>query len=86
VTEIELRQLRQERLDNILSGDYFDEWGAIPGYCFAGVTDADGNSGVALILCTGDALSGLTIWLEEIFDTMEAAKAYMEENGWIKPG
>jgi hypothetical protein len=83
VTEVELRALREQRLENILTGDYFDEWARIPGYCFAEVTDADGNSGIALILCKGDSFSGLYIWLNGIFDTREAAKAYMKENGWI---
>jgi hypothetical protein len=82
-TEAELQELREERLQSILSGDYWDEEGAIPGYCLAEVADAEGNIAIALILCTGTSMSGLTIWLVEIFDTREAAKAYMEENGWV---
>ena len=55
---------------------------AIPAYCLAEVTDDDGNSGIALILCTGDSFSGLNIWVHGIFDTRETARAYLEENGW----
>jgi hypothetical protein len=51
-----------------------------PGYCLAEVTDAGGNSGIAVVLCTGDSLSGLKHW---VFDTRAAAKASMKENGWI---
>jgi len=82
-TEAELQALREVRLQNILSGNYWDEEGAIPGYCLAEVADAEGNTAIALIFCTGTSLSGLTIWVVEIFDTREAAKAYLEENGWV---
>ena len=83
-TEAELEALRKVRLQNILSSNYWDEDGAIPGYCLAEVADADTNTGIALILCTGTSLSGLNIWVHDVFDTTEAAKAYMKENGWMK--
>ena len=51
-------------------------------YCFAELTDADEHSGIALILCTGDSLSGLTIWVHDVFETKAAALNYLKENGW----
>jgi hypothetical protein len=80
-TQAELQALREVRLQNILSGDCDAD--AIPGYCLAEVADAEGNTGIALILCTGYSFSGLSIWVAEIFETREAAKAYLEENGWV---
>ena len=82
LTEAELEALREHRLERILLGDYIDA-DTIPGYCLADVADEDGNSGIALIVCTGYAFSGLDIGVNGIFETREAAKAYMEEKGWI---
>jgi hypothetical protein len=79
-TEAELQALRRVRLERILSGDCDAD--VIPAYCLAEVTDEDGNTGIALIFCKGYSFSGLTIWAAEIFDTREAAKAHLEENGW----
>ena len=80
LSEVELDALREHRLDEIwLDSAHAD---AIPLYCLAEVTDDDDNSGIALILCTGYSFSGLNIWVHGIFDTREAAKAYLEENGW----
>ena len=79
VTEAELRALRQVRLDNMSSGDW--DAGDIPGYCLAEVEDAEGNTGIAFILCNGHSFSGLRIWVTEIFESEEAAAAYLEENG-----
>ena len=79
-TEVELQALRQVRLDSISMTDCDAD--AIPDYCIAEVANEDGNSGIALILCTGYSFSGLNIWVDEIFDTREAAKAYAKERGW----
>ena len=49
-TEAEVQALRRVRLDRILSGDCDAD--AVPSYCLAEVADGDGNSGIALILCT----------------------------------
>ena len=63
----------------LLSGDADAD--VIPGYSLDEVTDTEGNRGIALILCTGYSFSGLRIWVKEVFDTREAAMAYLEENG-----
>jgi hypothetical protein len=81
LTECELEELREHRLEAMLQGDVDGD--AIPSYCLAEVTDADDNTGIALILCNGYSFSGLKIWVQEIFDTEEAARAYLEANGWV---
>jgi hypothetical protein len=81
LTESELQKLREHRLGAMLEGD-FDADG-IPSYCLAEVTDADNNIGIALILCKGYSFSGLNVWVQEIFETEEAAKAYMGKDGWV---
>jgi hypothetical protein len=55
----------------------------IPAFCLAEVSDADGNTGIALILCTEYSFSGVTIWVEDVFESRAAARAYLEEHGWI---
>ena len=80
VTEAELHALQDHRLAEISLRDVDTD--ALPGYCFAEVTDADDNPGIALILCTGDSFSGLTIWVHDVFDTKTAAMNYLQENGW----
>lgn len=78
--ETEFDALSEYRLAGIRLGSAHAD--AIPAYCLAEVTDDDNNSGIALILCTGGSFSGLNIWVHGIFDTREAARAYLEENGW----
>jgi hypothetical protein len=79
VTEDELKALRQARLESISTGD--SDAGNIPGYSLAEIADAEGNTGVAFILCSGHSFSGLNIWVAEIFESKEAASAYLEKNG-----
>ena len=80
ISEAEFDALREYRSAGTRLGSAHAD--AIPAYCLAEVTDDDDNSGIALILCTGDSFSGLNVWVRGIFDTREAAKAYLEENGW----
>jgi hypothetical protein len=81
-TETEFEALRKRRLEKIIyEGDCDAD--KIPSYCLAEVKDADGSSGIALILCKGYSFSVLEIWVHEIFETEEAAKSYMQEDGWI---
>lgn len=63
-SEPELDALREHRLAEIRLGSAYAD--AIPAYCLAEVTDDDDNSGVALILCTGDSFSELTIWVDDV--------------------
>ena len=79
LTDAEIQALREKRLEKWLSGDADAD--VVPGYCFVEVTDTDGDKGTALLLCTGYSFSGLSIWVEGIFNTRAAAMAYMEENG-----
>jgi hypothetical protein len=81
LTEFELEKLREHRLGAMLEGDFDAD--DIPGYCLAEVTDSDENTGIALILCKGYSFSGLNVWVQEIFETEEAAKAYMGKDGWV---
>jgi hypothetical protein len=81
LTESELERLREHRLGAMLEGDFDAD--VIPGYCLAEVTDEHKNTGIALILCKGYSFSGLNVWVQEIFETKEAAKAYMEQDGWV---
>ena len=71
VTEAELRVLRNQRLEKMLGDDGDADF--VPAYCLAEIADADGNTGVALILCKGYSFSGVTIWVEDVFDTRAAA-------------
>jgi hypothetical protein len=73
VTEAESEALRNHRLETII---YVGDCDAdtIPAYCLAEVKDADGNGGIALILCKGYSFSVLKIWVHRIFETREAAK------------
>lgn len=81
LTRSELEKLRECRLDAMLQGDFdADE---IPGYCLAEITDEHKNTAIALILCKGYSFSGLNVWVQDIFETREAAKAYMEQDGWV---
>jgi hypothetical protein len=81
-TETEFEALRKRRLEKIIyEGDCDAD--TIPGYCLAEVKDTDGNGGIALILCKGYSFSVLEIWVHGIFETEEAAKSHMEEDGWI---
>jgi hypothetical protein len=82
VTETEFKALRQHRLETIIYGGDCDA-DTTPAYCLAEVRDADGNDGIALILCNGYSFSVLKIWVHGIFETREAAKAHMKENGWL---
>lgn len=81
LTESELEKLRERRLGALLEGDFDAD--DIPGYCLAEVTDEDKNTGIALILCKGYSFSGLNVWVQDIFETREAAKAYMQTDGWV---
>jgi hypothetical protein len=83
-TDDEIQALREQRLEKWLSGDADAD--VVPGYCFAEVTDTDRDRGTALLLCTGYSFSGLSIWVEGIFDNRAAAMAYMEENGSTSAG
>ena len=80
LSEAELDALREHRLDEIWLGSAHSD--AIPAYCLAEVTDDDDNSGIALILCTGDSFSELTIWVDDVFETKAAALNYLQEHGW----
>jgi len=82
LTEAELNALREHRLAEIYLRDVNTD--SLPAYCFAEVTDADDNTGIALILCTGDSFSELTIWVHDIFETKAAALNYLQENGWTR--
>jgi hypothetical protein len=78
--------LRTLRFRRYLSSVWRNGWGdadadVVPGYSLVEVTDSDGNRGIALFLGTGYSFSGLSIRVEEIFDTRAAAMAYLEENG-----
>lgn len=79
LTDAEIQALREQRLEKWLSSDA--DASVVPGYCFVEITDTDGDKGTALLLCTGYSISGLSIWVEGIFDTRAAAMAYMKENG-----
>jgi hypothetical protein len=81
LSDAELHDLREHRLDKMLLDEVDAD--SIPAYCLAEVTDAEDNSGIALIFCKGYSFSVLRIWVGGIFDTKEAAKAYLEENGWV---
>jgi hypothetical protein len=57
VTEAELKALREARVASISCGDCDAD--GIPAYCLAEIADAEGNTGVAFILCSGHSFSGL---------------------------
>lgn len=78
--DAEIGALRKARLSKMLSDD--GDADAIPAYCLAEVEDDEGNTGIALILCTGYSFSGVNIWVEDVFDTEAEAYAYLGENGW----
>jgi hypothetical protein len=80
-TEAEIRGLREARLEKMLSDD--GDADSIPAFCLAEVDDCEGNTGIALILCTGHSFSGVSIWVEDVFDTTADAFAYLDENGWM---
>jgi hypothetical protein len=82
LTEAELNALRKLRLDEIFLRNVGTD--SLPGYCFAEIKDADDNTGIALILCTGDSFSSLSIWVHDIFETKAAALSYLQENGWTR--
>ena len=80
ISDAELDSLRDHRLAEIRLGSADAD--AIPAYCLAEVTDDDDNSGIALIFCTGDSFSELTIWVDDVFETKAAALNYLQEHGW----
>jgi hypothetical protein len=80
-TEAELDALRKNRLASILRGDRDED--DMPAYCLAEVTDARGKTAIALILCTGSSFFGTNIWVDEVFDTREAALFYLKQHGWV---
>jgi hypothetical protein len=56
------------------------------GYCFAKVVDEQGNTGIAVIFCTGYSFSDLKYWVFDLFKTKEDALAYLNANGWTSDG
>lgn len=80
-TEDEMLKLREARAQKMLGDD--GDADVVPSCCFAEVEDEDGNSGIALILCTGYSFSELNIWAVDVFETKTAAYAHLRENGWM---
>jgi hypothetical protein len=78
-TDAEILALREHRIEVWLNEDADAD--VIPGYSLVEVVDAHGNRGIALIFCKGYSFSGLTIWVEDIFDTKAAAMAFLKDNG-----
>jgi hypothetical protein len=79
-TEQEIKLFHDNWLESALEGEGDADF--IPAYALSIVKDAKGNEGVALLLRTGYSFSGITTWLEGVFDTSEDATAHMEKEGW----
>jgi len=79
-TEQEIKLFHDHWLESALEGEGDADF--IPAYALSIVKDAQGNEGVALMLRTGYSFSGITTWLEGIFDSSEDATAHMEKEGW----
>jgi hypothetical protein len=80
ITEAELVLLQKTRLEKLL--DDCGDADVTTGYSLVEIVDGDGNTGIAVYLCTGYSFSGLNIWVLDVFDTREDALAYLNENGW----
>ena len=79
-TEKEIKLFHDNWLESALEGEGDADF--IPAYAMSTVADAKGNEGIALLLRTGYSFSGITTWLEGIFDSSEGATAHMEKGGW----
>jgi len=79
-TEQEIKLFHDYWLECALEGEGDADF--IPAYALSIVKDAKGNEGVALLLRTGYSFSGITTWLERIFDSSEDATAHMGNNEW----
>jgi len=79
-TEQEIKLFHDNWLETALEGEGDADF--IPAYALSTVVDAQGNEGVALMLRTGYSFSGITTWVEGIFDSSEDATAHMKKGGW----
>jgi len=80
-TTQEIKLFHDNWLESALEGEGDADF--IPAYAMSIVTDNKGHEGVALLLRTGYSFSGVTTWLEGIFESSEDATAHMEKGGWI---
>lgn len=79
-TEQEIKLFHDNWLESALEGEGDADF--IPAYAMSIVVDGKGREGVALLLRTGYSFSGITTWLEGVFDSSEEATAHMEKGGW----
>ena len=79
-TKKEIKIYHDWWLESALQGDGDCDY--IPAYALTLVKDDHGNEGVALLLRTGYSFSGITTWLEGIFDSSEDATTHMKKGGW----
>jgi hypothetical protein len=79
-TEQEIKLYHDNWLESALEGQGDADF--IPAYALSIVKDPQGNEGVALMLRTGYSFTGITTWLEGIFDSSEDASAHMGKDGW----
>ena len=82
ITEDEFLALREARLERLL--DSSTDADVTTGYSFVEVVDDEGNSGIAVFLCSGYSFSILKISVLDIFDTRADALAYLNDNGWTR--